>query len=155
MLSGRCHQGKHSTEIYCSDAEQTLALGRRIGSVLKAGDVVALYGELGAGKTTLTKGIAEAQGTPASEITSASFTIIAEHEGRIPLYHVDLYRLSPEAAGELGLEEYFQGQGLVVIEWPERYTPYLPDERIDVNIRIVPEGRVFEIHSCRELQLSE
>ena len=154
MLSGRSHLAKHRVEIFCPDAGRTVELGRRLGSALKAGEVVALFGELGAGKTTLTKGIAESLGIPAAEITSASFTIIAEHYGRIPLYHVDLYRLSPEAAVEVGLEEYFNAAGVVVIEWPERYENYLPDERIDIFIRMVGDGRVFEIRSPRPLALS-
>ncbi len=117
--------------------------------------MVALYGELGAGKTTLAKGIAESLGIPASEITSASFTIIAEHYGRLPLYHVDLYRLSSETVSGVGLEEYFDAEGVVVIEWPERYEDYLPDDRINVVIRMVPDGRVIEVNSVRELSLSE
>ena len=154
MWSGPSHPAKHRVETFCPDAASTLDLGRRLGSALRPGAVVALYGELGAGKTTLAKGIAESLGIPASEITSASFTIIAEHYGRVPLYHVDLYRLSSEAVGGVGLEEYFDTEGVVVIEWPERYEDYLPDDRINVVIRMVPDGRVIEVSSLRELTLS-
>lgn len=155
MWSGPSHPAKRRAETFCPDAASTLVLGRRLGSALRPGDVVALYGELGAGKTTLAKGIAESLGIPASEITSASFTIIAEHYGRLPLYHVDLYRLSSETVSGVGLEEYFDAEGVVVIEWPERYEDYLPDDRINVVIRMVPDGRVIEVNSVRELSLSE
>jgi len=114
---------------------------------------VALFGDLGAGKTTLTKGIASAFDIPEDEITSASFTLISMHEGSVPLCHVDLYRLSSQSSAEIGLEDYFDSSGVVVIEWPDRYVDYLPDDRIEVIIRFSREGRSFEILSARKLSL--
>ncbi len=116
--------------------EETEQIGRDLGRRLKAGDVVCLYGQLGAGKTTMIKGIAEAIGIQARDITSASFIIIAEHKGICPLYHIDLYRLSEADVPDIGLEEYLWGDGICVIEWAERAEKYLPEKRIEVTISI-------------------
>lgn len=105
---------------------ETAAFGHKLGSLLKAGDTVCLYGDLGAGKTTFVKGIASALGIPEREITSASFTIVAEHRGKrrgaeLPFYHIDLYRLGDKAHPDsIGLEEYLGKRGVSVIEWAER-----------------------------------
>ena len=129
-----------------SDSE-TREIGRRLGDRLKKGDVVCLYGELGAGKTTLVKGIATAFGINERDITSASFTIIAEHEGEIPFFHIDLYRLNEKGASELGLHEYFAKDGISVIEWAERAESEIPDERISVRLDHAGEdSRVIEIN---------
>jgi tRNA threonylcarbamoyladenosine biosynthesis protein TsaE len=106
--------------------EETFSCGFTLGKRLGKGDTVCLFGELGAGKTTFVKGIASALGIPEKEITSASFTIIAEHTGTVneapvPFYHIDLYRL--HGAAELdstGIEEYIGRDGISVIEWAER-----------------------------------
>ncbi len=106
--------------------EETFRYGLALGRRLKKGDTVCLYGELGSGKTTLVKGIASAFGIADREITSASFTIIAEYSGRlgegeVPFYHIDLYRIAD--GGDLdstGVEEYLGGEGLAVVEWAER-----------------------------------
>lgn len=112
----------------------TREIGRRIGERLKRGDVVCLYGDLGAGKTTMVKGIASAFGIPEREITSASFTIIAEHEADVPFYHIDLYRLTPEQVPDLGLHEYLGTDGISVIEWAERAEGELPDRFVRVSM---------------------
>src|SRR3990170_4836152 len=106
--------------ICTENADETISFGEALGSRLGPGDVVALFGELGSGKTTLTKGIARGAGV-AAEVFSPTFTLIHEHPGRVPFYHVDLYRLTgQEDVEDLGIEEYLYGQGLVVIEWAER-----------------------------------
>lgn len=128
-----------------SDAD-TKEIGRRLGEHLKRGDVVCLYGELGAGKTTMVKGIASAFGISERDITSASFTIIAEYEIRVPFYHIDLYRVTPDEVHELGLQEYFNAGGISVIEWAERAGGELPDQSIRVDISYVEDDeRVIEI----------
>lgn len=105
---------------------ETSVFGYKLGSLLNGGDIVCLYGDLGAGKTTFVKGIASAFGIPEREITSASFTIIAEHEGKrhgtaLPFYHIDLYRLGDKTLMDsIGLDEYLGKRGVSVIEWAER-----------------------------------
>lgn len=107
-----------------------------MGRLLRPGDVVALFGDLGAGKTVLTKGIAEGLGV-AAEVHSPTFTLIHEHPGPTPLYHVDLYRLADESEAEaLGIDEYIYGDGVTVIEWADRMRPLLPAGRIDIELRL-------------------
>ena len=101
-------------EVKLTDREKTIELGERVGRLLKAGDVLVLDGDLGAGKTTFTKGLAKGLDIP-DLIKSPTFTIIREyHDGRLPLYHMDAYRLENGGAEDLGLEEYFDSDGRVV-----------------------------------------
>ncbi len=116
-----------------SDTE-TRDIGRRIGERLAPGDILCLYGELGAGKTTMVKGIASAFGINDRDITSPSFTIIIEYESEIPFNHIDLYRLSGEGASELGLYEYFNKKSVSVIEWAERAEEEIPDDAVRVRL---------------------
>jgi tRNA threonylcarbamoyladenosine biosynthesis protein TsaE len=103
-----------------ASVERTHALGRALGELTQAGDVVLLEGELGAGKTAFTQGIGKGLGVAAT-INSPTFTILKEYEGRLPLYHFDLYRLDePDELYELGFEDYFGGKGVCVVEWAER-----------------------------------
>lgn len=132
----------------------TLALGRFIGEVLAPGDVLALWGELGAGKTLLTRGIARGLSIPSDiPITSPTFTFINEYDGRLHLYHLDLYRLSdPEEIETLPWREALFGEGAAVIEWPERMGDLLPPERFDVRIAVTgDESRIMilEAHGDR------
>ena len=128
-----------------SEAE-TKDIGRRLGSKLKPGDVVCLYGELGAGKTVMVKGIASALGIKERDITSASFTIIAEYDRDVPFYHIDLYRIAPGEAPEIGLQEYLGSDGIAVIEWAERAEEEMPDSRIIVKLDYLEENsREIEI----------
>jgi tRNA threonylcarbamoyladenosine biosynthesis protein TsaE len=123
--------------------EETLELGRRIGSLLADGDVVALTGELGAGKTWFTKGVALGFGVPGRTIvTSPSFALVNEYEGRSTLIHMDLYRL--ERLSDFvsaGLEEFFYGPGLVVMEWADRFPEVLPERSLGVRVDILDECR--------------
>jgi len=128
-----------------SDAE-TRDIGRRIGARLKRGDVVCLYGDLGAGKTTMVKGIASALGISERDITSASYTIIAEYDADVPFYHIDLYRLTPEQVPDMGLHEYLGSDGISVIEWAERAEGEIPDDSIRISLNHIEEDlREIEI----------
>jgi tRNA threonylcarbamoyladenosine biosynthesis protein TsaE len=115
-------------------AEETIALGRILGRVARPGDLVCLWGDLGAGKTQLAKGFALGLGIDAT-ITSPTFILMAEYPGRIPLFHVDLYRLS-DAADALagGVIDDRQVDGLTVVEWPDRMGDVLPAARLDIRI---------------------
>jgi tRNA threonylcarbamoyladenosine biosynthesis protein TsaE len=121
--------------------EATEELGRELASLLKPGDVVGLYGELGAGKTCLVRGIARGLGVEEGLVASPSFSLINEYPGTFPVYHIDCYRLHlKEAIEELGLEEYLEGPGLCLIEWAERLNS-LPHDRLDIFLEILDENR--------------
>jgi tRNA threonylcarbamoyladenosine biosynthesis protein TsaE len=131
-----------SREIALPDAVATIALGRRLGARLKAGDVVCLSGNLGAGKTTLARGAIEAWTGQQEEAPSPTYTLVQTYEGvRGELWHVDLYRLKrPDDAWELGLEDAFHSAACL-IEWPERLEGQLPRDRLDVELKPEGEGR--------------
>ena len=113
--------------------DDTKSVGFLVGGRLRPGDVVGLYGELGAGKTVLTKGIAAAFGIDEREIVSASFTVISEYDTTPPFIHVDLYRInSGDELIELGLREYIGGKGISVIEWAEKAEGDLPEDLIKI-----------------------
>lgn len=102
--------------------EETHAFGRRLARVLRSGDVVGLHGELGAGKTVLVRGLAEGLAISERKVRSPTFTLINEyHGGRMPLYHMDLYRMAPSDLDRMALREYLFGDGVCVIEWFERF----------------------------------
>jgi tRNA threonylcarbamoyladenosine biosynthesis protein TsaE len=117
-------------------ASETIRIGKNIGSLLLPGDIVALVGELGAGKTQFIKGLAAGVGVgKPTYVSSPSFTLINEHLGKVPFYHIDLFRLKSEKeAEELGLEEYFQGGGITAIEWADKIPSLLPEEILWINI---------------------
>lgn len=124
--------------IATSSAEETLAFGEKLGASFKNElYIVTLQGELGAGKTLLTKGIAKGLGVPDwYYLNSPTFTLINEYQGRLPLYHFDLYRLSDiDELFELGFNDYLAGPGVLVIEWPEKASTLLPSENL-INIRL-------------------
>jgi tRNA threonylcarbamoyladenosine biosynthesis protein TsaE len=100
----------------------TRALGEKIGRHLKTGDIVLLFGDLGAGKTTLTQGIAQGLGVPQEEyVRSPSFTLVNEYRGKIPVFHIDLYRIdSTRELEDLGLEEVLSNEGISIVEWAEK-----------------------------------
>jgi tRNA threonylcarbamoyladenosine biosynthesis protein TsaE len=116
-----------------SEAE-TESLGARFAPELQAGDVVLLYGDLGAGKTAFVRGLARGLGANPDEVSSPTFTIVQEYHGRVTLYHVDLYRLEPAEIDDLGLEDLICGDGVVAIEWADRWRGR-PDDAAEVEIR--------------------
>jgi len=113
--------------------DETAEAGERLGASLTPGDVVLLYGELGAGKTAFVRGLARGLGAPADDVSSPTFTLVQEYRGRATLYHVDLYRLEPREIDDLGLEELVCGDGIVAIEWADRWHGR-PDDVIEVTI---------------------
>jgi tRNA threonylcarbamoyladenosine biosynthesis protein TsaE len=124
----------------------TEALGQSIGQAVRGGEVLALVGELGAGKTSLVRGIADGLQAPAA-VSSPTFVLIHEYQGRLPLVHVDLYRLRSEAEAEaIGLQEYFDGRAVTAIEWADRFPALLPADRLDLRLRHVsPTARTAEL----------
>ncbi len=114
--------------------EETITLGEKIGSLLKKGDIIAMQGTLAAGKTTITKGIAKALGIK-DTITSPTFCLISEYEGKMPLYHMDVYRLDgAEDFANLGTEDMLYGDGISIIEWSEKIMEELPKKTIILKI---------------------
>lgn len=138
--------------------EQTKEFAKRLASFLKAGDVIALEGDLGAGKTTFTKGLAEGLGITRN-VNSPTFTIIKEYQGRLPLYHMDVYRVE-DAFEDLGFEEYFEGNGVTVVEWAHLIEAQLPKDLLLLQLylddngarKIVaePKGERYE-ELCKEI----
>ena len=118
--------------------EETQILGEKLGKTLKQGDVIALVGDLGTGKTCMTQGIARGVGiAPDEVVNSPSYILINEYNGAIPIYHIDLYRLeNSEEIAELGLSEYIEGNGICIIEWAERMADSLPDTCIKIHITL-------------------
>ena len=126
----------------------TARLGAAVAAELRVGDVVCLSGPLGAGKSTLARGLIRALTSPDEEVPSPTFTLVQTYDGRTPVAHFDLYRLtSPEEAFELGLDEALE-DGAAVIEWPERLEGRLPPDRLDVEIALAGDdagGRVVRL----------
>src|SRR6266540_6127853 len=121
-----------------ANLEATESFGRRLGERLFPGAVVALVGPLGAGKTHLTRALAEGLGVrnPAA-VNSPTFVLIQEYPGPVPVYHFDAYRLSgPREFAELGVEEYFAGDGVCVVEWADRVADVMPAERLTVSLHV-------------------
>jgi tRNA threonylcarbamoyladenosine biosynthesis protein TsaE len=115
---------------------ETERIGACLGALLTRGDVVALAGELGTGKTTLVRGIAAGMGFEDGEVTSPSFTLINEYEGPLPLFHIDLYRLEDEKELlNIDFEEYMRGDGVVVIEWADKIHYVVPHESLWITLR--------------------
>lgn len=122
-------------------AQETVDLGEKIGSLLKSGDVIAMTGTLAAGKTTITKGIAKALGIT-DVVTSPTFCLISEYEGtKMPLYHMDVYRLDgPEDFINLGVEDMLDGDGVCIVEWSEKVSSELPKRTIKIEITPLEDG---------------
>lgn len=128
-----------------TDTAATIALGERLALFLKPGAVVAFYGDLGAGKTTMIKGFARGLGVK-EIVKSPSFVIITEYQGRMPVYHIDLYRIrSTDELVETGFDSYLSGEGVCLIEWAERAEKLLPQTTIRVKLSILDQGRRIEI----------
>jgi len=121
--------------VITSGPEQTWRIGQLLGKLLNAGDTVCLYGDLGAGKTNFTYGIARGLDVQDQYITSPTFTLVNEYQGRVPLYHIDLYRLqNPDELEGIGFDDYVESDGATVIEWAERAEDELPVERLSIYL---------------------
>lgn len=128
-----------------ASAEQTIECGIRIASAARPGDIICLYGPLGAGKTHLAKGIASFFGIPAEEVDSPTFVLLQEYHGRQPVYHFDAYRLkSLEEARGIGFEDYIYDDAISIVEWPERVAELLPEARTEVYLS-QPSGQQRQI----------
>jgi tRNA threonylcarbamoyladenosine biosynthesis protein TsaE len=122
-------------------ARASFDLGARLGAALVSGDVVALVGELGAGKTQLVRGICRGAGVPDQEVASPSFAIVAVYSGKLPVHHADLYRVADE--DELHATGFFDlvgGAGAVLVEWADRVPGALPAERLEIRLEHVPDA---------------
>jgi len=119
----------------------TALFGQWLGKNATQGDIITLAGGLGAGKTTLTQAIGQGLGLPPScYITSPTFSLLHEyHGGRLPLYHMDLYRIGGEEIFELGFEDYLYGEGLSVVEWPDRLEGIMPADRLQIDLQLSSE----------------
>lgn len=121
-------------KIFTFSPIETIEVGKKLGEILQKKDLVCISGDLGTGKTVFTKGIAKGLEIN-GYATSPTFTIVNEYEGKIPLYHFDVYRINnKEELQEIGFEEYLYGEGVIIIEWPEIFGNLLPTERISVDI---------------------
>jgi tRNA threonylcarbamoyladenosine biosynthesis protein TsaE len=132
---------------YAAEGEQrTAQLARALAALAWSGAVLAVDGDLGAGKTRFAQALAESLGVT-DVVNSPTFTIIKEYEGSgLPFYHMDVYRISAQEAGELGLEEYFDGLGVTLIEWASRVAELLPDDRLEIGISVTgAEDREFAL----------
>ena len=145
-------------EIYTAGSEETAQFAENLAKLLQPGDVLTLEGDLGAGKTTFTKGIAKGLEIKRN-VNSPTFTIIKEYHGRLPLYHMDVYRLE-DSLEDLGFDEYFEGEGITVVEWAHLIEEQLPAERLDVflyhegeqrrKMVFIPKGIRYE-QLCKEI----
>ncbi|QKS70203.1 tRNA (adenosine(37)-N6)-threonylcarbamoyltransferase complex ATPase subunit type 1 TsaE [Paenalkalicoccus suaedae] len=126
------------------EVRETEAFADKLGGLLKPGDLVTLSGDLGAGKTTFTKALAKALGVT-KNVNSPTFTIMKEYRGYVPFYHMDAYRLE-DSFEDLGLDEYFEGEGVTIVEWPEMIEEQLPTERLALFIS-------YEGETARQIRL--
>ena len=129
----------YTLEYFSHHVTETEALGEQLGEQLRGGSVVAYFGDLGAGKTAFTRGLARGLGCT-GRVTSPTFTIVNEHEGQIPLFHFDMYRLSDsDELFDIGWEDYLVRGGVCAVEWSERIEDALPPDAITVTIQRCPE----------------
>lgn len=145
-------------ELHTTTPNETDQFATRLAKLLQPGDVIALEGDLGAGKTTFTKGLARGLEIKKT-VNSPTFTIIKEYNGRLPLYHMDVYRVA-DSYEDLGFEEYFEGEGVTVVEWAHLIEEQLPDELLTIylytegqekrKIVLAPKGKRYE-QLCKEI----
>ena len=130
-------------EIYLQDSAATEALGKLLGRHAADGDVFCLTGDLGAGKTLLSRGVAEALGVSSEDVTSPTFAIMNVYQGtELEVRHFDLYRLNrPEELEDIGFDEYAGGNGVTLIEWAELFSEQLPEEYLQITLRLDGAGR--------------
>lgn len=148
----------HAYEWISNGPDETYVLAEKLASFLQENDLILLEGDLGAGKTTFTKGIAAGLGIRRT-VSSPTFTIIKEYHGRLPLYHMDVYRIQ-DSYEDLGFDEYFEGGGVTIVEWSKMIQEQLPPEYLEVTIthqgdqirklEFNPKGQRYEF-LCKEL----
>jgi tRNA threonylcarbamoyladenosine biosynthesis protein TsaE len=127
-------------EIISKSPSQTRKIGEKIGKLLRKGDIVGLTGKLGGGKTTIIQGIARSLGVRNKQyVRSPSFVLVHEYRGKMPVYHIDLYRLSGKEIADLGYEEYLFGEGVCMIEWVEKIRDLLPKKWLHINLGVLPK----------------
>lgn len=148
-MEGRTGEAPAILDTISHSVTQTQRLGARLGALLQGGELILLDGDLGTGKTVLTQGIAQGLGITAV-VNSPTFTLLKEYQGRLPLYHFDLYRLDdPNEVLALGFDEYFYGQGICVVEWAQKAEEIWPREYLRVRLKVISEtkrGLIFEAH---------
>ncbi len=129
--------GIRTFSVVTQSPAQTVRLGRLLGEILPPGTFVALMGSLGAGKTVLTKGLARGLGVEDDrEVTSPTFVLVNEYRGRVPVFHLDLYRLGGYAeVEEIGWDEFVSGPGVTIVEWADKVAEDLPSERIEIQLQ--------------------
>ena len=126
---------KKSIQYNSTDEKDTIRCGEQLARHLKVGDIVCLQGDLGSGKTTLVKGMAKGLGVSPQKVHSPTFVLMNIYKGKSPLYHFDFYRLDKvQEIPIIGYDEFLYGQGVAVIEWPERMGDLLPTERLDIKL---------------------
>jgi tRNA threonylcarbamoyladenosine biosynthesis protein TsaE len=131
LASGTCDS---PTVVHSRSLAETVKLGHTIGALAQGGEVLALHGEVGAGKTAFVRGLASGLGAPPRNVASPTFVLVHEYHGRLRLAHADLYRLgSADTLAQLGLDEYFDGKTVVAVEWAERALSELPLDRLDIH----------------------
>ncbi len=141
-------------EFVTKTAKETIALGKKIGAKLKPGDILAFYGDLGSGKTTMIKGIGLGLGVTEEDIVkSPSFIMINEYKGRLPIYHIDLYRVrNIKEVLSIGFDDYIYGEGVCLIEWAEKAEGQLPENIIKVELESISENeRKIKITGLTEI----
>jgi tRNA threonylcarbamoyladenosine biosynthesis protein TsaE len=137
-------------EFLTKSADETIALGKKVGAKLKPGDILAFYGDLGSGKTTMIKGICIGLGVKEQDIVkSPSFIMINEYQGKFPIYHIDLYRTKNlEEILSIGFDDYLYGEGVCLIEWAEKAEGQLPENIIKIELEAVSQTE-------REIKISD
>ena len=149
-------------EMNTQDSNETFQFAERLSKLLQPGDVICLEGDLGAGKTTFTKGLAKGLDIKKT-VNSPTFTIIKEYRGRLPLYHMDVYRVA-DSYEDLGFDEYFEGDGVTVVEWAHLIEEQLPVELLTIYLYhegpekrkmvFVPKGKRYE-QLCKEIFIND
>ena len=132
-----------SIEFIAHSLEETEEIAMRLANLLQPGDLLTLEGELGSGKTTFTKGLAKGLGITRN-VNSPTFTIVKQYKGRIPLYHMDVYRLE-DSDEDIGFSEYFHGDGVSVVEWAKFIKDYLPEERLEIGIEYTDDDQARKL----------
>tara|TARA_R100001143_G_scaffold61071_2_gene61211 strand:+ start:42613 stop:43026 length:414 start_codon:yes stop_codon:yes gene_type:complete len=122
--------------------DQTIEIAKDFSKRVKAGDVICLRGELGAGKTHFVRGFVQGFGFSGNEVSSPTFTVINEYIGELSIYHFDCYRLEHYSeAVEIGAEDYFYGDGITIIEWPDKISELLPNDSLNISIQVLSENK--------------